>query len=111
MTTSTRYRLYGLLALVLVAAVTVSIIGAYNQVSTPVVKATVLADRRGLLTDPGADVTVRGVPVGKVREVLPDGDGAALTIALDPAQAESIPAGVTAEIVAPTVFGAKFVNL
>lgn len=106
-----RYKLYGIVAIALLAAAGAGTVGAYQQVFTPAVWGTVQADRSGLLMDPGADVTVRGVTVGKVRQVQSDGDGAELTIALQPDQVSLIPANVTAQISAPTVFGAKFVEL
>jgi phospholipid/cholesterol/gamma-HCH transport system substrate-binding protein len=40
-----------------------------------------------------------------------DGDGAVLKVALSPDMVDRIPADVTAEIAAPTVFGAKYVAL
>jgi phospholipid/cholesterol/gamma-HCH transport system substrate-binding protein len=108
---SVRYKLYGVLALLLIAAAVAAILGNYNGAFTPVVAATVRADRSGLLLDPGADVTLLGVTVGKVRAVSPDGDAATIEVALDPALVDEIPANVTANLLAPTIFGAKFLDL
>ncbi|GAA1197841.1 phospholipid/cholesterol/gamma-HCH transport system substrate-binding protein [Kitasatospora gansuensis] len=58
-----------------------------------------------------ADVKLRGVVVGRVREVGADGDRARLTLALDPAQLTGIPAGVTAQLLPTTLFGERFVAL
>lgn len=87
------------------------IAGSYTKAFTPVVRISVLADRAGLLMNDGADVTFRGVTVGQVRSVDHDGEQARLSVALDPEQVKRIPADVRAQILAPTVFGAKYVEL
>lgn len=60
---------------------------------------------------PGADVKLRGVVVGRVASISADGDGARLTLALDPGQLKRIPAGVTAQMLPTTLFGERFVAL
>lgn len=60
---------------------------------------------------PGADVKVRGVVVGRVSAIHADGRGARLTLAIDPDQLHRIPAGVTAQMLPTTLFGARFVAL
>jgi phospholipid/cholesterol/gamma-HCH transport system substrate-binding protein len=108
---SVRYKLYGLVALLLIVAAVAAILGAYTQAFTPVVAATVRADRSGLLMDPGADVTLLGVTVGKVRAVRSDEDAAIVEVAFDRDLVDEIPANVTANLLAPTVFGAKYIDL
>jgi phospholipid/cholesterol/gamma-HCH transport system substrate-binding protein len=58
-----------------------------------------------------ADVKVRGVIVGEVREIATDGDGARLDLAIKPDKVEVIPANATARIQPKTVFGEKYVAL
>lgn len=58
-----------------------------------------------------ADVKIRGVIVGEVREISSDGDGALLELALKPDLVGVIPANVTALIQPKTVFGEKYVAL
>ncbi|WP_405009309.1 MCE family protein [Kitasatospora sp. NBC_01539] len=58
-----------------------------------------------------ADVKLRGVVVGRVRSIAADGEGARLTLALDPAQLPRIPAGVSAQLLPTTLFGERFVAL
>jgi phospholipid/cholesterol/gamma-HCH transport system substrate-binding protein len=58
-----------------------------------------------------ADVKIRGVIVGDVREIDSSGEGATLSLAIDPAQADIIPANATARIVPKTLFGEKYVDL
>ena len=58
-----------------------------------------------------ADVKIRGVIVGEVREIASEGDGARLELAIKPDKAEVIPANVTARIQPKTLFGEKYVAL
>jgi phospholipid/cholesterol/gamma-HCH transport system substrate-binding protein len=58
-----------------------------------------------------ADVKIRGLLVGDVREVASDGDGATLSLAIFPNEAHIIPRNVTARIVPKTLFGEKYVAL
>lgn len=97
--------------MLVVAAMAGGVVLGYRQVFTPVVPATVLADRAGLLMYPGADVTLDGVTVGRVTSIEPAGGQARLGIALDPGQVSHIPANVRASITAPTVFGPKYLDL
>jgi phospholipid/cholesterol/gamma-HCH transport system substrate-binding protein len=58
-----------------------------------------------------ADVKVRGVIVGEVRQISTDGRGAQLQLAIKPDKAAIIPANATARIEPKTVFGEKYVSL
>jgi phospholipid/cholesterol/gamma-HCH transport system substrate-binding protein len=58
-----------------------------------------------------ADVKVRGVIVGQVREITTDGDGAKLQLAIKPSKVDTIPANATARIEPKTLFGEKYVAL
>ncbi|WP_019630047.1 MCE family protein [Actinomadura atramentaria] len=58
-----------------------------------------------------ADVKVRGVVVGEVREIASDGAGAKLTLALKPDLAKLVPADAQAQLLPTTVFGARYVSL
>ncbi|HVV08206.1 MCE family protein [Amycolatopsis sp.] len=106
-----RHKLLGIAGLAMVALLVWLVVGSYAKAFTPVVHVSVLSDRSGLLMNDGADVTFRGITIGQVRGIDRVGDGAKLDVALDPAQAQRIPADVRAEILAPTVFGAKYVEL
>jgi phospholipid/cholesterol/gamma-HCH transport system substrate-binding protein len=72
---------------------------------------TLKTSRIGMQLPELADVKVRGVMVGDVREISAEGDGATLQLAIDPAKAEIIPANVSARILPKTLFGEKFVAL
>lgn len=58
-----------------------------------------------------ADVKLRGMIVGEVREVEPDGDGVKLLLAMNPKLIKDIPRGVTAQLIPKTLFGEKYVAL
>lgn len=106
-----RNKLTGALGIGVIAALAAGTVASYQQVFTPSVDVVVEAERSGLLLDPGADVTLRGIVVGRVREVRTDGDAVRLAVAVDPQYAERIPADVSASIGTPTLFGPKFVQL
>ncbi|MDQ4007845.1 MAG: MCE family protein [Actinomycetota bacterium] len=76
-----------------------------------VVPVTLRTGRIGLQMDPRAQVKMRGVVVGEVRDMRPDGAGALLELALDPTTVPAIPADVTALIMPTTLFGQKYVSL
>ncbi|WP_033823972.1 MCE family protein, partial [Kitasatospora sp. MBT63] len=59
----------------------------------------------------GADVKLRGVVVGRVREVGADGERARLTLALDPDRLGQIPGDVSARLLPTTLFGERYVAL
>ncbi len=106
-----RRQVLGFIGMLVFAAIVLLVIGAYNQVFSPAVSATVMADRSGLLMTSGADVTLDGVTVGRVTSISPVGGQAKLGISLNPAQVTHIPANVQAAISDATVFGPKYLNL
>jgi phospholipid/cholesterol/gamma-HCH transport system substrate-binding protein len=65
-----------------------------------------------LVMNVDAKVKMRGVQVGKVDSIEPRANGqAVLHLAMYPSDMHLIPANVLVDITAPTVFGAKFVEL
>jgi phospholipid/cholesterol/gamma-HCH transport system substrate-binding protein len=111
MSAAVRHRLLGLTAVGVLVALGLLTVLAFRQTFTPVVMAQVETERAGLLMAEGSDVTLRGIVVGKVRDVRSDGPNAVLDVAFDPAMTDLVPASVTASIAAPTVFGAKYIQL
>jgi len=75
------------------------------------VPVTLASDRAGLVMEPGAKVKLRGVSVGRVAGAEPGQDPVRLKLELFPDQIEHIPANVSAQIRATTIFGAKYVDL
>lgn len=108
-----RHEVYGLGAVLVLVLVAVLVVAGYLHVFTPSVSATVRTDRAGLLVLPEADVAMNDVRVGRISAVRYDAasDGALIDVEIDPEMADVIPAGVTAQLISPTVFGPKYVDL
>lgn len=106
-----RRQVLGGISLVVVAAIVAAVILAYNQVFSPGVPATVVSAQAGLLMQTGADVTLDGVTIGRVTSITPAGNQARIGISIDPGQVAYLPANVQAQILMPTVFGPKYLNL
>jgi phospholipid/cholesterol/gamma-HCH transport system substrate-binding protein len=83
---------------------------AYNRDFRSYAPVTLVADRAGLVMDPDAKVKFHGVQVGRVASIQPDGP-VKLQLEIYADQLKYIPANVGAHITAPTVFGAKYVEL
>lgn len=106
-------RLQGVAFLVVVAALLGFTVAVYNkalpwQSSDEV---TLQADRIGNQLVVPADVKLDGVLVGRVSGVTTNGRYADMTLQIDPAKIDRIPANVVARILPKTLFGEKFVDL
>lgn len=115
-TTSTRLGIdrkvsYGMVFLVLIALLIVGTIAKYRGDFKDSVELTVESDRAGLTLASGSPVKLHGVEIGSVGAVDIDGDRVMVTLEIDPDELELVPANVTAQIVPPTAFGAKYVQL
>ena len=86
-------------------------IALYTKAFTPVVMVELEAGRIGNHLSVHADVKLRGVLVGEVREVATAGDGARISIALQKDKVHLIPAEVSARLLPKTLFGEKQVDL
>ncbi|WP_329612872.1 MCE family protein [Streptomyces brevispora] len=110
-TTTTRRRLAGV-ALLLVPAVLIWVsVAVYNKDFTDDVTVTVRTGSVGNEMHDNADVKLRGVVIGQVRDISADGEGARLTLAIKPGRLDRIPADVTAQMLPTTLFGERFVAL
>lgn len=58
-----------------------------------------------------ADIKLRGMIVGEVRKVEPDGAGVKLELGMNPKFIKDVPRGVTAQLIPKTLFGEKYVAL
>ncbi|MGW2178227.1 MCE family protein [Streptomyces sp. NPDC001732] len=106
-----RRRLAGV-AFLLVPAVLVWVsVSVYRKDFTDDATVTVRTGSVGNEMHHNADVKLRGVVVGQVRGIAADGDGARLTLAIDPDELDRIPADVTAQMLPTTLFGERFVAL
>jgi len=106
-----RNTLLGLGFVVVVVTLLVLSVLAYRKAFTPVVRVTLEADHTGLQLNEGADVKLRGVVVGEVRQIAADGEQARLQLALDPATVAFVPSNVEARLLPRTLFGEKYVDL
>jgi phospholipid/cholesterol/gamma-HCH transport system substrate-binding protein len=104
-------RLLGLaFVVVLAAAIGVAVL-TYNKAFTPAVWVTLRADHTGMQLSEGADVKLRGVVVGDVRQITANGERAELRLALAPGAVRQIPSNVAARLLPRTLFGEKYVEL
>jgi virulence factor Mce-like protein len=106
-----RYLAYGLMFVLVMGLVVTGTVMLYRDSFAKTVPVVVRADRAGLTMDQGAPVKLRGVEVGKVKSVRSTADGAEIDLDILDEYVDRIPADVTAQIVPPTAFGAKFVQL
>jgi phospholipid/cholesterol/gamma-HCH transport system substrate-binding protein len=107
----TRRRLVGVVFLLVFALLVWLSVALYNKQFTPVATVTLYTDSVGNEMHPGADVKIRGVQVGEVRQISADGTGAKLVLAIQPDMVNQIPANVTAEMLPTTLFGERYVDL
>jgi phospholipid/cholesterol/gamma-HCH transport system substrate-binding protein len=105
------HRVFGLAFLALLVLLGWLSFAIFSKKFVDFVPVTVNTSTVGLQLPALADVKIRGVIVGEVREMSSDGDGARLDLAIDPDQAHIIPANTTARIVPKTLFGEKYVAL
>src|SRR3954452_16348922 len=105
------YKMYGVLLLVVAAALVALSILQFNQAFTPADHVTVHIGRAGLQLLPGSDVKERGIIVGSVEDISSTGDGADIKLRLKPSQAAQIPANVSVRLLPKTLFGEKYVDL
>ncbi len=106
-----RYSLYGVTFIVALVGLVVLTILQFNRAFTSTVALRVHAPRAGLLLTEGSAVKLRGVTVGRVDSLTPTAQGADLELAMTPDEMHLIPANIGAQIVPPTVFGGKYVEL
>ena len=76
----------------------------YDNVTLTGVKA-------GLNLPENADIKLRGMIVGEVREVKVVGDEINFVLGMNPELIDNVPADVTAQIVPKTLFGEKYISL
>ncbi|MGW1651413.1 MCE family protein [Streptomyces atratus] len=110
-TQTVRRRLAGVSFLLVPAVLVWVSVAVYNKDFTHDTTVTVRTGTVGNEMHDNADVKLRGVVVGQVRNIAADGDGARLTLAIQPGKLDRIPADVTAQMLPTTLFGERFVAL
>ncbi|HJE90769.1 MAG TPA: MCE family protein [Dietzia timorensis] len=108
---ATARRLLAVLFVIIVAAFIGGSIAMYNKAFTSVSEIDLYTDDVGYALPKHADVKVRGVNIGRVTEVEPDGDRVRVQLAIDPDYTEKLPADVTARLIPKTLFGERFVDI
>lgn len=101
----------GLVFLVVAALFIATTIAVYRKTFADVVFVQLQTDRVGNQLTEGADVKIRGLQVGEVREIRSEDGQATLDLALQPDKVEVIPAGVSARLLPKTLFGERYVAL
>jgi phospholipid/cholesterol/gamma-HCH transport system substrate-binding protein len=100
----------GVVLLAVVAGLIGLSIARYLKVFEPGVMVTLRANEAGLMLPKYGDVRLHGALVGQIREVTHTGRRALIEIAIDPEEADAIPANVAVEILPTTLFGQKYVS-
>lgn len=110
-----RRTLYGFAFLAIIALLIALTVAMYKGVFKSTQTLTVDATRAGLTLAPGAPVKIRGVDIGTVDKVTElggiNGKAVRITLKINSGEMKNIPVNVTAEIVPPTAFGGKYVQL
>ena len=104
-------RLSGLAFLVVLALLAWLSVALYDTDFSNAALVTLYTGSVGNEMHPGAQVMVRGVQVGEVRQVSADGSGARLLLAIQPSELPRLPANLTAEMLPTTLFGQRYVDL
>jgi phospholipid/cholesterol/gamma-HCH transport system substrate-binding protein len=86
-------------------------VAVYDKAFTKVSWVTLRTASAGSEMRPHADVKLRGVVVGEVREISSDGGVATLRLAIQPDKVRLLPQNVSAQLLPTTLFGARFVAL
>jgi len=106
-----RHLSYGVAFLAMLGLVVALVVALYNRSFASTTKLVVRSSRAGLTMDAGAAVKLRGVQVGRVTGVSSVAGGADVDLAIDSQYMNRIPSDVSAQLVPPTAFGAKYVQL
>jgi virulence factor Mce-like protein len=101
----------GLAYLVLIAGLISLSIAIYEKAFTDTVDVKLRTDFTGNSLQVDSDVKERGIIVGSVKAVKSTGDGAIVTLALQPSRVKDIPDNVSAQILPKTLFGEQYVSL
>lgn len=98
--------------LVLVVAMAMLLSWAlFTKTFTPYDDVTLTAEKAGLSLPRNADVKLRGMIVGVVRDTRPTRGGVEFTLGMDPDMIGRVPRSIRAEIVPKTLFGEKYISL
>ncbi|MFG2003290.1 MCE family protein [Spirillospora sp. NPDC048911] len=106
-----RRRLAGVVFLLVPALLVALSMAVYDKRFTTVSMVTLHTAATGNSLHRYADVKLRGVTVGEVREIRASGSGATLKLAIHPDKVRMLPANVSAQMLPTTLFGQRYVAL
>jgi len=106
-----RRRLGGVAFLVVLALLAWLSVALYQKKFSSAAMVTLYTSNVGNEMHQGAQVMVRGVQVGEVRQVSANGSGARLLLAIQPGALPRLPANVSAMMLPTTLFGERYVDL
>jgi phospholipid/cholesterol/gamma-HCH transport system substrate-binding protein len=101
----------GLVFLTLLGLLVAAAVAQYRGAFRDTISVNVEADRAGLTMDVSAPVKFRGVVVGDVHSVQTDDGKVTIGLSLDKDKIGLVPHNLTAQLVPPTAFGARYVQL
>ena len=104
-------RLLSALFIVIVLAFVGTTIAIYNRAFTSSDSVTMYTDDMAFALPNDADVKARGVLVGRVSGVEPDGEKVRVNMEFDPAFMGQLPANITGRLLPKTLFGERYVDL
>lgn len=107
----TATRLLAALFLVIALAFVGTTIAIYNRAFTSSDTVTLFTDKMAFALPNDADVKARGVLVGRVDSVEPEGDLVRINMEFDPALIDQLPANISGRLLPKTLFGERYVNL
>ncbi|BCN55415.1 ABC transporter substrate-binding protein [Prescottella equi] len=106
-----RRRVLGVAFFLVLALFLGGTIASYNKTFKHVVKVDLVTDTVGNALPRNADVKVRGLIVGEVREASTSNGKVTSVMAIDPDKADLIPSNTTARLLPKTLFGERYVDL
>ncbi|WFR73820.1 MCE family protein [Prescottella defluvii] len=106
-----RRRILGVAFFLVLALFVGGTIATYNKTFKPVVKVDLVTDTVGNALPRNADVKVRGLIVGEVRDASTSNGKVTSVMAIEPDKAELIPSNATARLLPKTLFGERYVDL
>lgn len=107
----TKKRLLATLFIVIVVAFVGVTVAIYNRAFTASDSVTMYTDEMAFTLPNDADIKARGVLVGRVAGVQPEGDQVRVDMEFDPAYMDQLPSNITGRMLPKTLFGERYVSL
>ncbi|RVW01121.1 MCE family protein [Rhodococcus xishaensis] len=106
-----RRRVMGLAFFVVLALFIGGTVATYNKTFKPVVEVDLVTDTVGNSLPRNADVKVRGLIVGEVRDASTENGEVTSVMAIDPDKVGLIPSNATARLLPKTLYGERYVDI